>query len=78
MKLKHLNIIKNQLKKEYLNEIYIIGCCYENEIGTEIDKEKVVELYKDAANRGNKDVAKKTRNDEFIILHSLISLIIFL
>ncbi|PKY52346.1 hypothetical protein RhiirA4_547113 [Rhizophagus irregularis] len=46
-------------EKGYLNGIYVLGCCYENGIGTEIDKEKAIELYEYAAKRGNKDAHKR-------------------
>ncbi|PKC60456.1 HCP-like protein [Rhizophagus irregularis] len=59
MELKAFEYYKKSAEKEYLNGIYILGCCYENEIGTEMDKEKAVELYKGVANRGNKDAQKR-------------------
>ncbi|CAI2179428.1 11556_t:CDS:2 [Funneliformis geosporum] len=52
MKLMLLNFIKT--KQEYLNAQYKVAYCYDKGFGIEIDKGKAFELYKDAAEKGNK------------------------
>jgi len=49
---------KESVDKGYSKGSYILGYCYENGIGTNIDKEKAFNLYKIAAKEGNRDANK--------------------
>ena len=54
MLIKPLNYTRTKLaEKEYLNEMFKLGCCYCNGIGTEINKQKAFELYQKAADLGH-------------------------
>ena len=54
MKLKHLNVIKNQPKAS----IQMENINFENGIGTDINKENALEFYKFAAEKGHCDAQK--------------------
>ena len=56
--IKAFEYYKKSAENEYVDAQVYLGYCYDKGIGTEINKEKVFELYKIAAKKGHR-VAKK-------------------